>query len=140
MSVLRETPMYKAVTRGISVAVTPRYMPEKSSPQEERYFFAYTVEIINTGTERVQLRSRHWKIIDDWGNGQEVRGPGVVGEQPILGPGRKLQLHERVPAANPQRNHAGLLRDGDRERPHVHSGLRFFSRYPTGKAPGALRF
>jgi ApaG protein len=76
--------MYKAVTRGISVVVTPRYMPEESSPEEERYFFAYTVEIVNTGSERVQLRSRHWKIMDERGQMQEVRGAGVVGEQPIL--------------------------------------------------------
>ncbi|MDF2813280.1 MAG: Co2+/Mg2+ efflux protein ApaG [Microvirga sp.] len=89
--------MYKAVTRGISVTVTPRYMPEESSPQEERYFFAYTVEIVNTGEERVQLRSRHWKIMDERGQVQEVRGPGVVGEQPVLGPGESFSYTSGCP-------------------------------------------
>ena len=79
--------MYQAVTRGISVTVTPRYMPEESSPDEGRYFFAYTVEIINTSLERVQLRARHWRITDEHGHVQEVRGPGVVGEEPVLGRG-----------------------------------------------------
>ena len=89
--------MYKAVTRGISVVVTPRYMPEESSPEEERYFFAYTVEIVNTGSERVQLRSRHWKIMDERGQMQEVRGAGVVGEQPILGPGESFSYTSGCP-------------------------------------------
>ena len=89
--------MYKAVTRGISVVVTPRYMPEESSPEEERYFFAYTVEIVNTGSERVQLRSRHWKIMDERGQMQEVRGTGGVGEQPLLGPGESFSYTSGCP-------------------------------------------
>jgi ApaG protein len=56
--------MYKAVTRGISVTVTPRYMPKESSPEQGRYFFAYTVEIINTSLERVQLRARESRKLD----------------------------------------------------------------------------
>ena len=67
--------MYKAVTRGISVTVTPRFVPEESSPADGRYFFAYAVEIINLSVERVQLRSRYWKIVDGRGAIQEVRGP-----------------------------------------------------------------
>ncbi|MGO4704917.1 Co2+/Mg2+ efflux protein ApaG [Microvirga sp. 2MCAF38] len=93
--------MYKAVTRGISVTVTPRFMPEESSPEESRYFFAYTVEIINTGRERVQLRARYWKIIDQYGRIQEVRGAGVVGEQPILGPGESYNYTSGCPLATP---------------------------------------
>ncbi|MBZ6077238.1 Co2+/Mg2+ efflux protein ApaG [Microvirga puerhi] len=93
--------MYKAVTRGISVTVTPRYMPEESSPSDNRYFFAYTVEIINTGLERVQLRARYWKIIDERGHTQEVRGPGVVGEQPILGPGESYSYTSGCPLPTP---------------------------------------
>lgn len=56
--------MYKAQTRGISVTVQPRFVEEESSPDESRYFFAYTVEIVNNGPEQVQLRSRHWRIVD----------------------------------------------------------------------------
>jgi ApaG protein len=93
--------MYKAVTRGISVTVTPRYMPEESSPDEGRYFFAYTVEIINTGLERVQLKARYWKIIDGRGEIQEVRGAGVVGEQPVLGPGESFSYTSGCPLTTP---------------------------------------
>ncbi len=93
--------MYKAVTRGISVTVTPRFMPEESSPENGRYFFAYTVEIINTGLERVQLRSRYWKIIDGNGNVQEVRGAGVVGKQPVLGPGESFNYTSGCPLTTP---------------------------------------
>jgi ApaG protein len=89
--------MYKAVTRGISVTVTPRYMPEESSPEQGRYFFAYTVEIINTGLERVQLRARHWMITDEHGHVQEVRGAGVVGEEPVLGPGESFSYTSGCP-------------------------------------------
>ncbi|EIM27479.1 Co2+/Mg2+ efflux protein ApaG [Microvirga lotononidis] len=93
--------MYKAVTRGISVTVTPRYMPEESSPEQGRYFFAYTVEIINTGLERVQLRARHWTITDEHGQVQEVRGAGVVGEEPILGPGESFSYTSGCPLPTP---------------------------------------
>jgi ApaG protein len=93
--------MYKAVTRGISVTVTSRFVPEESSPRNDRYFFAYTVEIINSGSERVQLRSRYWKIVDGHGRIQEVRGPGVVGQQPTLGPGESFSYTSGCPLATP---------------------------------------
>lgn len=93
--------MYKAVTRGISVTVTPRYMPEESSPDEGRYFFAYTVEIINASLERVQLRARYWRITDETGRVQEVRGAGVVGEEPVLGPGESYSYTSGCPLTTP---------------------------------------
>ena len=93
--------MYKAVTRGISVTVTPRFVPEESSPEDERYFFAYAVEIINLGIDRVQLRSRYWKIIDGRGHVQEVRGSGVVGKQPVLGPGESFSYTSGCPLTTP---------------------------------------
>jgi ApaG protein len=93
--------MYQAVTRGISVTVEPRFMPEESSPDHGRYFFAYAVEIINTGPERVQLRSRYWKIIDGNGLVQEVRGAGVVGKQPVLGPGESFTYTSGCPLPTP---------------------------------------
>ena len=93
--------MYKAVTRGISVTVTPRFVPEESSPDDERYFFAYAVEIINLGIDRVQLRSRYWKIIDGRGHVQEVRGAGVVGKQPVLGPGESFSYTSGCPLTTP---------------------------------------
>jgi ApaG protein len=93
--------MYNAVTRGISVTVTPRFVPEESSPEDGRYFFAYAVEIINLSLERVQLRSRYWKIIDGRGEVQEVRGPGVVGKQPVLGPGESFSYTSGCPLPTP---------------------------------------
>lgn len=93
--------MYKAVTHGISVTVTPRYVAEESSPSDNRYFFAYAVEIINLSIERVQLRSRYWKIIDGRGNVQEVRGAGVVGKQPVLNPGESFSYTSGCPLSTP---------------------------------------
>lgn len=93
--------MYKAVTRGISVTVSPCYLAEESSPEQGRYFFAYTVEIINTGVERVQLMDRYWRIIDGRGQIREVRGAGVVGEQPVLGPGESFSYTSGCPLTTP---------------------------------------
>ena len=93
--------MYKAETRGISVTVNPRFVEEESSPDESRYFFAYTVEIVNNGIEQVQLRSRHWRIIDGRGSCQEVRGAGVVGKQPVLQPGESFSYTSGCPLTTP---------------------------------------
>ena len=93
--------MYKALTRGISVTVTSRFVPEESSPDQGRYFFAYSIEITNLSLERVQLRSRYWKIVDGRGNLQEVRGEGVVGKQPVLGPGESFSYTSGCPLPTP---------------------------------------
>jgi ApaG protein len=93
--------MYKAVTRGISVTVMPRFLPEESSPEAGRYFFAYSVEIINLGIEQVKLLSRYWRIVDGNGQIQEVRGEGVVGQQPVLGPGESFNYTSGCPLGTP---------------------------------------
>ncbi len=93
--------MYKATTQGIRVCVEPRFVEEESQPEKRKFFFAYTVEITNMSTERVQLRSRHWRIIDGEGNIQEVRGAGVVGEQPTLGPGESFTYTSGCPLTTP---------------------------------------
>lgn len=99
--------MYKAETRGIAVTVNPRFVEEESSPGESRYFFAYTVEIVNNGVEQVQLRSRHWRIIDGHGSLQEVRGAGVVGKQPVLEPGESFSYTSGCPLTTPDGLMAG---------------------------------
>jgi ApaG protein len=76
--------MPTAVTEGIRVTVEARYLAEQSSPEESRYAFAYFVTIANEEHGRTQLRRRHWVITDGNGKVEEVEGPGVVGEQPIL--------------------------------------------------------
>jgi ApaG protein len=80
-----------AVTNGIRVSVTSVYVPEQSAPKAHRYVFAYTVKIANEGTATAQLRSRHWVITDNDGKVEEVRGPGVVGQQPLLRPGEEFE-------------------------------------------------
>ncbi len=78
--------MSTAITEGIRVNVSTVYVPSQSSPAEKRYVFAYTIRITNEGTETAQLRTRHWIIKHGNGKVEEVRGPGVVGQQPTLRP------------------------------------------------------
>lgn len=80
-----------AITNGIRVNVSSVYVPSQSAPSAKRYVFAYTVRISNEGTETTQLRSRHWVITDGNGKVEEVRGPGVIGKQPILKPGEHFE-------------------------------------------------
>jgi len=89
--------MYVTVTRNIEVTVTPRFLPERSSPQQGHFFWAYTISITNKGAETVQLKTRHWRITDALGRVQEVRGAGVVGEQPRLAPGQSFEYTSGVP-------------------------------------------
>jgi ApaG protein len=89
--------MYRAVTRQIEVTVEPNFMPERSVVDKGQYFWSYTIVITNSGTETVQLRSRHWIITDATGRKQEIRGEGVIGEQPVLAPGERHQYTSGVP-------------------------------------------
>lgn len=89
--------MYRAVTRQIEVTVQPNFLPERSSVDKSQYFWSYTIVITNTGGETVQLRTRHWIITDATGRRQEVRGEGVVGEQPVLAPGERFEYTSGVP-------------------------------------------
>jgi len=89
--------MYRAVTRQIEVTVEPNFMPERSSVDRSQYFWSYSIVITNAGRETVQLRTRHWIITDAAGRKQEVRGEGVVGEQPTLAPGESFEYTSGVP-------------------------------------------
>jgi ApaG protein len=93
--------MYEAVTQGIRVRVTPQYLEEDSSPHEDRYVWAYTVEIHNEGSETVQLRSRYWRITDANGRTEEVRGRGVVGQTPVMEPGGSFRYTSSCPLSTP---------------------------------------
>ena len=94
-------PSSQATTRGIRVEVQVQYVPERSEPARDKWFFAYRVRISNQGTERVQLVSRHWTITDAHGRVEEVRGPGVVGEQPVLDPGDSFEYTSFCPLETP---------------------------------------
>jgi ApaG protein len=93
--------MYSETTRSIKVTVKPAYLEDQSSPAENHYVWAYHVRIENCGLETVQLRSRYWRITDSRGQVQEVRGPGVVGEQPVLGPGEAFEYTSASPLPTP---------------------------------------
>ena len=93
--------MYQATTRSIEVTVTPSYQEEQSSPGENRYVWAYHIRIENRGTETVQLLNRYWHITDSLGHVEEVRGPGVVGEQPVLRPGEAYEYTSGCPLSTP---------------------------------------
>jgi ApaG protein len=82
----KDAPVYEATTNDILVRVVANYMPDQSDPEAGRWFWGYVVEIENHGVETVQLISRHWIITDSQNRVQEVRGEGVVGEQPVLKP------------------------------------------------------
>jgi ApaG protein len=93
--------MYRTVTRDIEVTVSPRFLSEKSSPDNGYFFWAYSIEITNNGQQTVQLKTRHWRITDANGRLQEVKGTGVVGEQPVLKPGESFEYTSGVPLPTP---------------------------------------
>ncbi|GGD94868.1 protein ApaG [Aureimonas endophytica] len=93
--------MYKATTRGITVSVTPAYLEGQSDPEAGRWVWAYTIAIENGGTETVQLRARHWRITDAHGHVEDVRGAGVVGEEPVIPPGDSFTYTSGCPLPTP---------------------------------------
>ena len=93
--------MYSETTHSIRVTVKPVYLEDQSSPGENHYVWAYHVRIENLGGDTVQLRNRHWRITDSFGRVQEVRGAGVVGEQPVLKPGEAFEYTSGTPLHTP---------------------------------------
>lgn len=87
----------EALTRGVRVRVVSQYSPERSQPAKSQWFFLYTIRISNEGHETVQLLTRHWIITDGDGHVEEVKGPGVVGEQPSLSPGESFEYTSGCP-------------------------------------------
>ncbi len=81
----------------VTVLVEPIYLEDHSDPSENSYLWAYKVKIKNDGHDRVKLISRHWKIFDSNGNFREVRGKGVVGEQPTIEPGDEFEYTSGTP-------------------------------------------
>lgn len=100
----------EAVTRGIRITVESRFEPERSSPADGQWFFSYHVRIANEGERVAQLVSRHWIITDGEGREQEVRGPGVVGEQPVLEPGDAFEYTSGCPLQTPVGSMRGTYR------------------------------
>ncbi|MEL6374977.1 MAG: Co2+/Mg2+ efflux protein ApaG [Pseudomonadota bacterium] len=110
--------MYVAVTRNIRVEVTPHFIEERSAAENDHYFWAYVIEITNEGEETVQLKSRYWQITDANGRTEEVRGPGVVGETPVLAPGESFSYTSGCPLGTPSGIMVGRFQMSDaRETP-----------------------
>jgi ApaG protein len=114
-----------ATTRGIVVSVEPTYLDARSSPDESQYFWAYRVIIENHGRETVQLLSRHWMISNSRGELREVKGPGVVGEQPVLKPGERHEYTSGAPLDTP----SGMM--GGSYEMESETGERFDIEIPT---------
>ncbi len=93
--------MYSKKTKKINITVNPYYLDDQSEPEDQHFVWAYQVTIDNQSNEKVQLKNRYWKIIDSNGSEQEVRGEGVVGEQPILNPGEKFEYTSGTPLSTP---------------------------------------
>ena len=94
-------PVSEAVTEDIRVEVLSQFSPENSRPAEGEWVFQYTVRITNLGRETVQLLSRHWVITDGFERTEEVRGPGVIGAQPVLAPGESFKYSSWCPLKTP---------------------------------------
>ena len=116
---------YLANTREIAVSVEPAYLEARSSPDNSQYFWAYRVIIENQGRETVQLLSRHWMITNARGELTEVKGPGVVGEQPVLKPGESFEYTSGAPLNTP----SGMM--GGAYQMETESGERFDIEIPT---------
>ena len=102
--------MSDACTRGVRVQVASEYVPERSNPVQSEYFFAYHIRIANEGAETVQLLSRHWIITDAHGQMEEVQGPGVVGERPVLESGQSFEYTSACPLQTPYGSMRGSYR------------------------------
>ncbi len=102
--------MYSCTTRDIEITVSPEFMPDRSDAGKRHYVWAYTVEIANGGETTVQVTDRHWRITDANGHLEEVRGPGIVGEKPVLKPGEMFRYTSGCPLTTPSGIMAGTYR------------------------------
>jgi len=113
----------EATTRGVVVVVRSGYVPEHSQPAHSRWFFSYRIRISNRGPSPVQLLNRHWVITDAHGRVEEVRGPGVVGEQPRLAPGESFEYTSFCPLTTPfgtmEGSYEMVTEDGERFRAKI---------------------
>jgi ApaG protein len=127
-----------AITEGIEVTVRSRYLAEQSAPDQSRYVFAYTVAIANRGERPAQLRTRHWVITDGRGVIEEVRGDGVVGEQPRLGPGEQFQYTSgcvlKTPIGTMHGSYQMFRDDGD----PFDAAIAAFSLVAPSRSPSAM--
>lgn len=106
---------YEAVTRSIRIRVRPEYQEDQSTPEDGYYFWTYTIDIYNEGAQSVQLRSRIWRITDALGRTEEVRGPGVVGQTPLIPPGQSFTYTSGCPLTTPSGIMVGSYQMADQD-------------------------
>ncbi len=115
---------YEATDESIEIKVTPFYVPDRSSPMHNQYFYAYKIQLTNHRNEAVKLVHRHWKIKDGGGKHYEVQGPGVIGEQPLIASGESFEYTSFCPLHSPHGNMRGKFQFIDE------FGHRFWAQVP----------
>ncbi|MDI9350302.1 MAG: Co2+/Mg2+ efflux protein ApaG [Candidatus Symbiobacter sp.] len=118
---------YQKTTRNISVSVKPYFLEEHSEPNEDQYFWAYHVKIANQSNETVQLLKRFWQITDAKGHRIEVRGVGVVGEQPFIHPGQVYEYTSAAPLPTPSGMMVGAYQLANHDGEHFDVDIPAFS-------------
>jgi len=124
---MHDTPAYVARTGDIIIRVRPSYLAGQSDPEGGRWVWAYQVEIENQGAAAVQLMARHWTITDGRGLTEEVRGPGVIGEQPVIGPGDSYSYASGCPLGTPSGSMVGCYYMTDAEGRTFEAAIPAFS-------------
>lgn len=107
--------MYSETTNDIEIIVEPEFLADRSRPEASRWFWAYTITVKNHSGRTVQLMHRHWRITDATGHVEEVKGLGVVGEQPILAPGETFSYTSGCPLTTPSGIMVGAYRFVDED-------------------------
>lgn len=124
---MHSAPAYTAETEGVVVRVRPSYLAGQSDPAESRWVWAYQVEIVNLSGGPVQLVARRWTITDAMGRVEEVRGPGVVGEQPVIEPGDSYAYASGCPLTTPSGSMVGAYFMQDAEGRMFEAAIPAFS-------------
>ena len=119
--------MYSETTRAIRISVDTLYVDEQSEPDDFHFVWAYHVRIENNGSETVQLLRRHWHITDSHGRVQEVRGEGVIGEKPVLGPGEAFEYTSGTPLSTPSGFMVGSYQMVNEDGKHFNVSIPAFS-------------
>ena len=124
---MHDTPAYTAETEGVLVKVQPSYLAGQSDPDAGRWVWAYQVEIVNLGVSTIQLMSRRWTITDARGHVEEVVGPGVIGEQPVIAPGDSYSYASGCPLPTPSGSMVGSYSMTDAEGRMFEAAIPAFS-------------
>lgn len=119
--------MFSKTTHAIEVTATPQFLDQHSEPDDDHYVWAYTIQLENKGGETVQLLNRHWKITDAHGLTQEVQGPGVIGEQPVLKPGDSFRYTSGTSLTTASGIMLGQYEMVDPQGKHFHIDVPAFS-------------